>query len=65
MPRQSSRGGNDLPLFGHAGCACWLTSLSASFVSVSSVFFSSPSVVSNSCTAWFNPSSAAQVLSVP
>jgi hypothetical protein len=37
----------------HAACACWLTSLSASFVSVSSVFFSSASVASSSFTACY------------
>jgi hypothetical protein len=62
-------GRNDLRSFlqqwRHAACACWLTSLCASLLSLSSVFFSSLSVVSRSFTVWFKPSSAAHVLSVP
>ena len=49
----------------YAACAWWLTSLSASLVSVSSVFFSSARVASSSFTACFRPSSAPQVFSVP
>jgi hypothetical protein len=41
-----------------------LVALSASFVSVSSVFFSSANVASSSFTTWFIPSSATQVFSV-
>ena len=48
-----------------AACACWLTSLSASWVRISSVSFSSESLCSSSFTAWLWPSSAAQVFRVP
>ena len=52
----------------YAACAvsaCWLTSVSASLLSVLSVFFSSASVASSSFTASLYPSSFAQVFSVP